>query len=136
MLGAPIIRRAAPMAPMHGGENEEPRPAQGRPAEAEMVADLSEAIDALLGVLTMVQEQGLVPDDVMGALDDLVAAAERAASALEGVANATKAAPMGEMEEGAHRPARPILKVPVHRGAGQRATIIRARTPNYGAEEV
>jgi hypothetical protein len=120
---------------MHGAEDEEPRPAQGRPAEAEMIADLSEAIDALLGVLTMVQEQGLVPDDVMGALDDLVTAAERAASALEGVASAPKAAP-SDMAEDEHRPARPILKVPMHRGAGQRAAIIRAHTPNYGAEEL
>jgi hypothetical protein len=103
----------------------------------QMVQDLSEAIDALLGVLTMVQDSGVLPEETAAALDDLVAAAEKASAALDTAlrGGTTEEPVMGEEEE--HRPARPVLKVPVRAGAGgaERMVVSRARTPNYGLEE-
>jgi len=110
------------------------QPSMAVDSATQMVQDLSEAIDALLGVLTMVQDAGVLPDDAAAALDDLVTAAERASAALDAALHGGfTEAPMGEEE---HSPARPVLKVPMRAGGGgaERMVISRARTPNYGLE--
>jgi hypothetical protein len=113
------------------------QPSMAVDSATQMVQDLSEAIDALLGVLTMVQDAGVLPDDAAAALDDLVAAAERASAALDAVlrGGSVEAPTMGGEEE--HVPARPVLKVPMRAGGGgaERIVVSRARTPNYGLSE-
>jgi len=133
----PVTLRGAAAAADMAGE-EEMLPSMAVDSATQMVQDLSEAIDALLGVLTMVQDAGVLPDDAAAALDDLVTAAERASAALEAVLHggSAEAPMMGDEEE--HSPARPVLKVPMRAGGGgaERMVVSRARTPNYGLEEV
>ena len=135
----PVTLRGATAAADMAGEEEvlAEQPSMAVDSATQMVQDLSEAIDALLGVLTMVQDAGVLPDDAAAALDDLVAAAERASAALDAAlrGGAAEAPTMGG--EGEHIPARPVLKVPMRAGGGgaERMVVSRARTPNYGLEE-
>ena len=133
----PVTLRGTTAAADMAGE-EEMLPSMAVDSATQMVQDLSEAIDALLGVLTMVQDAGVLPDDAAAALDDLVTAAERASAALEAALHGGSAESpmMGGEEE--HSPARPVLKVPMRAGGGgaERMVVSRARTPNYGLEEV
>jgi len=133
------LRGSAGTADMAGEEEmlAEQQPSKAVDSTTQMVQDLSEAIDALLGVLTMVQDAGVLPDDAATALDDLVTAAERASAALDAAlrGGSTESPTTGGEEE--HRPAKPVLKVPVRAGGGgaERIVVSRARTPNYGLEE-
>jgi hypothetical protein len=113
------------------------QPSRAVDSATQMVQDLSEAIDALLGVLTMVQDAGVLPDDAAAALDDLVTAAERASAALDAAlrGGSTESPTMGGEEE--YSPAKPVLKIPMRAGGGgaERMVVSRVRTPNYGLEE-
>jgi hypothetical protein len=133
----PVTLSGAAAADMAGEEEMlAEQPSMAVDSATQMVQDLSEAIDALLGVLTMVQDAGVLPDDAAAALDDLVTAAERASAALDAAlrGGSAESPVMGEEE---HIPARPVLKVPMRAGGGgaERMVVSRARTPNYGLEE-
>jgi ABC-type uncharacterized transport system involved in gliding motility auxiliary subunit len=134
----PVTLRGATAAADMAGKEEmlTEQPSRAVDSTTQMVQDLSEAIDALLGVLTMVQDAGVLPDDAAAALDDLVTAAEKASAALDAALRGESAeAPMMGEEE--HSPAKPVLKVPMRAGGGgaERTVVTRARTPNYGLEE-
>jgi len=130
MAVAPVTRRTPAgnaAAPASEG------PAQPVTADTRLVADLSEAIDALLGILAVMQDSGMLPPEVDRVLTELVDAAQRASAALAGVLGEM---PAGEEvpEEGEYRPAKPVLKVPVRAG-GQRNAVSYATTPNFGLTE-
>jgi hypothetical protein len=134
----PVTLRSATAVTDMAGEEEmlAEQPSRAVDSATQMVQDLSEAIDALLGVLTMVQDAGVLPDDAAAALDDLVTAAERASAALDAAlrGGSAESSTMGGEEE--HSPAKPVLKVPMRAGGGgaERMVVSRARTPNYGLE--
>lgn len=101
-------------------------------APREMLAELADALDSLLGIIALLQEDRSLPDDVLSVLDELAKIAEQASVALARVGK-TEAPPVPEREGFA--PAAPISRVPITRGrGGGLGMVIRATTPNYGLE--
>lgn len=105
--------------------------APAKPAPTQYIRELSDAIDSLLGIIAMVQEDRALDDQALAALDDLARAAEKAVQELDRVVGRLPAEEEGGEE---FRPARPVLNVPVTRGTNTGA-VIRARTPSFGLEE-
>lgn len=117
---------------MDGGpvpESMAPEAGPAKPLPPQFITDLSEAIDALLGIIAMVQEEGLLDREAMAALDELAKAAEKAVTALDRVVSGSS--PKVEGEE--FKPASPVLSVPIGRGHAL-GGVVRARTPSFGLE--